>query len=681
VSLWRRLFKKDQATQSAARPLSLKEQYQRKVQLYAEILTASNAALEIMAQMQALLHEKDYFSPAYIKLNCAIVLDQARRVLQSLKGFTGNQNLEAAGVFDQIADQINEELNRPLENEAGRGALPFEEQPLAGPQLLASGVAYPAKEADDTGALSIKAVWGWWPAVQEGTLRARRYRVAGGQVAELTAPETGPQEQWLTYHPDQGFVMAPLPPEFAEQPCLTEGEARQIADYYRQLEARCPNLQEVEWGLGPNREVVLLRSLPHERPSFQASPGRQKAQRPLFSQGLTVYPGSASGPAFHIDVDHIPDNLSVPARAVLFANKPALALAPLLPNIAALVVETGEPHSHLAFLVRDRRLPAIFAVGEGTSHIPEGTVISVDAQRLEVSAGPPEVPAPPELEMGRARPPAAELLERLSPYLFPLNLDPSGKPPAPGACRSIHDILLCASAVRKREMFCFSLRSEVDKKDSVNLVTGRMVPIMVVDAGGGLSAPGSSVTFEAVSSIPFHAFLDGMMSIPWPKARPLDVKGFISVIGVTSTTPRAEDQLRRVSFALLSREYMNFSLCLGYHASTIEAYVGNHLDSNYIRFHYQGGAASVDRRLRRLQLIGEILAQLGFNVTVAGDLLDGMLAGEPEPKLLKKLEILGRLEVYTKQMDMVMSDDAAVSSYVAGFLEKHCDSPQMVQQH
>jgi pyruvate,water dikinase len=221
-------------------------------------------------------------------------------------------------------------------------------------------------------------------------------------------------------------------------------------------------------------------------------------------------------------------------------------------------------------------------------------------------------------------------------------------------------------------MFCFTLKSDVDRKDAVNLVTGRLVPILVIDAGGGLSAKGASVTFEEVSSIPFRSFLGGMMSIPWPKARPLDVKGFISVIGVTSTTPQAEDQLRKISFALLSREYMNFSLCLGYHASTIEAYLGNSLDSSYIRFHYEGGAASIDRRLRRLQLIGEILVHLGFQVTVTGDLLDGLLAGEPEPRLLKKLEILGRLEVYTKQMDMVMSDESAVSTYVNGFLEKHC---------
>jgi pyruvate,water dikinase len=340
------------------------------------------------------------------------------------------------------------------------------------------------------------------------------------------------------------------------------------------------------------------------------------------------------------------------------------------------VVETGEPHNHLAFLARERRLPTIFAIGEDTSHIAQGMLISVDAQRLQVSRGPLEIP--PEAPKERSGPPlpAQRLLQRLSPRLFSLQVDLSAAGPAPATCQSIHDLLYCASAARRQEMFCLSLRSDVCKKEAVNLVTGRMVPILVIDAGGGLSVESPSVTYGEVSSIPFRAFLGGMMSIPWPKRRPLDVKGFISVIGVTSTTPHAEDQLRKISFALLAEKYMNFSLCLGYHASTIEAYVGHNLDNNYIRFHYQGGAASLERRLRRLQLIGEILVQLGFTVTVQGDLLDAMSAGDPEPTVLNKLEILGRLEVYTKQMDMLMSDDAVVSGHVMDFLEKHGDVHQ-----
>jgi pyruvate,water dikinase len=678
VSWWRRLFRKDQKTH-ATKPLALKEQYQRKVRLYSEILTASNAALELMAQMQVRLQGKDYFSPAYIKLNCAIVLDHTRRVVQALQRFTRGQNADLAPIFAKIADQINQASTLALEKEFYPTGLPFEQHTLSTPELLSSGVAYPAKDADLTGALNIKAVWGWWPAVQNGMVRARRYRVAQGRVTEFSSPETDPQEQWLTYRPEQGFALAPIPDKFQGQPCLQEAEALTIAHYYQLLRDNYPNLQEVEWGLGPNREVIFLRSLSSGRPSFQDISGNQVPPELVFSHGITIYPGLASGPAFRIDVDHLSENLDIPEGVVLLANKPALALEPFLAKAVALGVETGEPHNHLAFLARERRLPTIFALGQDTSHMPEGMIISVDASRLQVSAGHRETP-PAEAQQGHVNLLVArQMLERLSPWLFSLYTGLPRSPLVPEACQSIHDLLYYASEVRRNEMFCLSLRGEVGKKDGVSLVTGRLVPIVVIDAGGSLTVERPAITFEEVRSVPFRAFLSGMMSIPWPKARPLDVKGFISVIGVTSTTPQAEDQLRKVSFALLSHDYMNFSLCLGYHASTIEAYIGDNLDNNYIRFHYQGGAASIERRLRRLQLIGEILARLGFNVTITGDLLDGLQAGDLAPKLLSKLEILGRLEVYTKQMDMVMSDDAAVSGYVTDFLEKHCQGRQVPQ--
>ncbi len=142
MSFWRRLFTKNGAP--AAKRLSLKEQYQRKVHLYAEILTASNTALEFMAQMQARLHEPQYFSPAYVQLNCAIVLDYARRVVGLLKDFTGEDNQAAAGALDRIAEQINAEIARMLETDAPGQDFPFEGQTLAGVDLLASGVACPA---------------------------------------------------------------------------------------------------------------------------------------------------------------------------------------------------------------------------------------------------------------------------------------------------------------------------------------------------------------------------------------------------------------------------------------------------------------------------------------------------------------------------------------------------------
>ncbi len=262
--------------------------------------------------------------------------------------------------------------------------------------------------------------------------------------------------------------------------------------------------------------------------------------------------------------------------------------------------------------------------------------------------------------------------DTLRPLLFSAQPQDLGAAIPAAVCSCLQEVLDQITEQRLQEMFCLSLRSQVSRKQAASLVTGRLVPILVIDVGGGLSSPGPTVHLEDVASVPYKAFLTGMLSIPWPKARPVDMKGFISVIGVTSTTPRAEDQLQKVSLAILAQEYMNFSLCLGYHASTIEAYVGEPAACNYLRFHYEGGAASVERRVRRLRLIQGILTRLGFAVTITGDLLDGRKIGDDEAACLKLLEIMGRLEVFTKQMDMVMTDDEVIFGYIEDFMAKHC---------
>lgn len=233
-------------------------------------------------------------------------------------------------------------------------------------------------------------------------------------------------------------------------------------------------------------------------------------------------------------------------------------------------------------------------------------------------------------------------------------------------------LLQAIDARRLAEMFCLSLRLEISKREAASLVTGRLVPILLLDLNGGLARAEGVVGFEDITSEPFRAFLTGMLAVPWPKARPVDLKGFMSVVGVTSTTPRAEDQLKKISLALVARDYFNFSLCLGYHASTIEAFFAPWPGHNYLRFHYEGGAASVERRVRRLRLIGGILTRLGFTVGIKADLLDAQYCGTDRNKLSQLLEVLGKLEVYTKQMDMVMTDDQVVYGYIEDFLAKHC---------
>jgi pyruvate,water dikinase len=158
----------------------------------------------------------------------------------------------------------------------------------------------------------------------------------------------------------------------------------------------------------------------------------------------------------------------------------------------------------------------------------------------------------------------------------------------------------------------------------------------------------------------------------WPEPRPADVKGFLGMIAHTAAIP--EEQLRRTaakSYALVSRHYMNFSLRLGYHFSMVEAYAGEGMNDNYIKFFFKGGGAAVDRRLRRVRLIRDILKKLGFRVNVTEDVIDAMLTKYRQEVIEEKLETMGRLTVFTKQLDMVMYNEAVTDLFVEEFIAKH----------
>jgi len=140
----------------------------------------------------------------------------------------------------------------------------------------------------------------------------------------------------------------------------------------------------------------------------------------------------------------------------------------------------------------------------------------------------------------------------------------------------------------------------------------------------------------------------------------------------TATIPEAELRgTAEKSLALIAANYMNFSIRLGYHFSQVEAWVGDQLNDNYIRFFFKGGGAVRDRRLRRVRLISEILAKMDFRVRVADDVVRAVAAKYRRPELERTLEALGRLTAYTKQLDMAMFNDAVTDWYRDEFVREH----------
>ena len=102
---------------------------------------------------------------------------------------------------------------------------------------------------------------------------------------------------------------------------------------------------------------------------------------------------------------------------------------------------------------------------------------------------------------------------------------------------------------------------------------------------------------------------------------------------------------------------MLLSLHLGYHMMTVEAMQTEDPGSNFVKLQHKGGGASRERRIRRIELLSEILHRLGFIRHSSGDVLDTELHYESEDKIAEKLTLIGKLTMMTKQLDMALGND------------------------
>ena len=91
--------------------------------------------------------------------------------------------------------------------------------------------------------------------------------------------------------------------------------------------------------------------------------------------------------------------------------------------------------------------------------------------------------------------------------------------------------------------------------------------------------------------------------------------------------------------------------------------MGEDQHENFLRFAFKGGGADFNRRLARSRLIRELLERYHFKVDIKGDSLFARLEDEPMDYMLGRLRILGYMSVHTRQLDMVMMNEAQVANY------------------
>jgi pyruvate,water dikinase len=134
-------------------------------------------------------------------------------------------------------------------------------------------------------------------------------------------------------------------------------------------------------------------------------------------------------------------------------------------------------------------------------------------------------------------------------------------------------------------------------------------------------------------------------------------------------SPNMEERFGDRSYAIISDKYLNFSSRVGYHYSVLDAYCGQTVNKNYITFSFKGGAADDLRRNRRVRAIAVVLIGLDFSVDVKRDRVDARLMKYEAPVIEDKLDHLGRLLLFTRQMDMLMTSEVSVEALAKQFLE------------
>lgn len=556
-------------------------------------------------------------------------------------------------------------------------------------ESVASGVMYsrhPFNLLKDN--IIITAVWGLGPYAVDGPITPDNYTLAKDE--ELTILETN-----ISHKPVQlisssggGLVEVPVAMDKQDRPCLSPEQVHTLAGYAVKLEKHfgCP--QDIEWALDSKGQLFVLQTRPlrvesPEKDGLKQTVPRLTGYPLLVENGAVAFPGVGFGPAFHVRSEE--DLLSFPEGAVLVAEHSTPKFVVVMQKAQAIVTDSGSATGHMASLAREFAVPSILNARVATAAISPGTKITVDAYSGRVYQG--KVPELLAIQTSRQPhmkdTPIYQTLRRVADLIVPLHLlDPKASYFAPQSCQSLQDIVRLVHEVSYTEMFQISDLVSSKKGGAVKLDAHIPLDLYIIDLKGGLAGiteDAKKVTIDHIASIPLKALLKGLMheDLRWREPR-IDLKGFFSVMTeqMLSAPPAAGERFGDRSYAIISDKYLNFSSRVGYHYGVLDSYCGHNINTNYITFSFQGGAADDVRRNRRARAIAMMLKALGFLVEVTGDRVNARLQKHELAVIEEKLDMVGRLLQFTRQMDMLMSGEASVEGVAKAFLEGdyHLDS-------
>jgi len=442
---------------------------------------------------------------------------------------------------------------------------------------------------------------------------------------------------------------------------LSREQAMHLATTARELESFFGEAQDIEWALDRNQELYILQSRPLRINTISQAPAPTIAppdERTLLVGAKRAAGGIGCGIVHHLD----PMNTApLPYGAVLVTQHIPPSLVRFIGRLEAVICEQGAVTGHFATVCREFGVALLVNAAGAASLLPAGMEVTVDGWNGTVYAGRvASLLARKGKTDSLASSDFSRKLRALLDYITPLQLvDPSAANFRPQSCRSFHDIIRYAHETAVQAMFGLSDIASGTASRCRKLETDLPLDIYLLDVGGafaGDDAGGETIALTHLVSSPFVAIWQGLShpEIDWQTHSHFDWKSFGDMAlsgGIASGGSKDF-----ASYAVVSRDYLNLNMRFGYHFTLVDCLCGEETRANYCQIRFAGGGGEYQGRLLRITLISRILRNLGFEVSIRGDLLDARLNGYPADALCKLLAEVGRLLGMTKLLDMVLQE-------------------------
>ena len=474
------------------------------------------------------------------------------------------------------------------------------------------------------------------------------------------------------------------------------------------------NRHEISWFASQNGDLSLVgvNALPDPEtlPSELHEAAFRCPEKNTLGGGFCTYPGLVDAPVFH--VRNFLDALHFPVGSILLVQKASPRWAFLLDFASGAICGDGTGNGLFARTARRYGRPTLLRQAKAFDQLEKGELVRL----VSGSDLPPTICRhPEEAELNSAQqtgagaqsrsaaarkedgaPKAAsgahpgwpldfpgtdaplwlpgsdiaQMARELAPLVASLTLPDSDNVDFRAEnCKTFHDILVYSHVHAVREMFRAGTNRKSSGSPAKQLVCDVPKQFWVINLDDGFTenVQGPTVHLDQVASLPMRFLWDGFTSKPWDGPPPINARGFLSVLFEATANPNLEPASQSTQYTeknvfLVAKRFCSMRCRFGFHFLSMDCFLSERDKERFIIFQFKGGAADLQRRIKRVHFVAELLAQFDFATEIMGDTLTARLENGTEKSFLSSLRALGYLVMHTRQLDMIMDDDQALAT-------------------